>query len=652
MERLKLPRLISNGMVLQQKKSVRIWGEDEPGRTVTVTFLEKEYSTEVSAAGEWEISIRPADAGSGYQMQIQDDAGENRIINDVAVGDVFICSGQSNMELPIERVMDRYPEEIGQCANKEIRTFKIIENPEFHGPLKDHKSGEWKAVSEDTFPEFSAAAYFFAKYMYRMAGVPVGVIDVSLGGSRIESWMSRDMLSGYEDFLSLADCYSDDAFVQERLALNLHQAKQWHDRLDSMDTGLQEGWPKAEFDLSTWQEVEIPFFFRDTPLKGFIGSVWFYREFTVGERLAGKEAKLWLGTIVDSDTVYVNGVQVGHTDYQYPPRKYTVPEGLLREGKNTIVIRVEVEIGQGRFTDEKTYALFRGDDRINLSGKWLYRIGASCDIIEATDFVSWKPTALYNGMMAPCHKYVCAGILWYQGESNTHETADRYLDLTERMITGYRAGWGEDLPFIYVQLPNFRVERYGADRDDIINDWPCVREKQRRALKIPGTGMVTAIDLGEDNDLHPLNKEGIGFRLAMQVMKLLYGKESECEGPQIEDVCAEKAEKSAWKVTLTFKYATGMYADPRADQEGTTPDKRKALSKIRDFELIDEKGVIHTTSARIVEDKVLLMCADEMESVQEVRYCYHNTNRGAMLYNREGFPMTPFLVEIHEKETQ
>ncbi|RKI82167.1 sialate O-acetylesterase [bacterium 0.1xD8-71] len=648
MGKLKLPRLLSDGMVLQQKKNVRIWGEDEPGRTVTVSFLGREYNGEVNAAGEWEIHIQPADACAACQMLIRDDAGEAQRIADVAVGDVFICAGQSNMELPISRVMDRYPEEIQQCDNPAIRTFKIIENAEFHGPLKDHKSGEWTAVSENTFPEFSATAYFFAKHMYRMTGAPVGLINASLGGSRIESWMGRDMLTGYEEFLALADRYSDDEFVRERLELNLRQADQWHKHLDSIDIGLKERWYRGEFDLAGWKEIEIPFFFKDTPLKDFCGSVWFYREFTADKRLAGREAKLWLGTIVDSDTVYVNGIQVGHTDYQYPPRKYTIPEGLLKEGKNTIVMHVKAEIGQGRFTDEKVYAIFRENDRIELSGKWMYRIGAGCEMIQATDFVNWKPTGLYQGMMAPCHKYAAAGILWYQGESNTHESAGSYCDLMERMIRGYRAKWEDDLPFIYVQLPNFRVELYGADRDDVINDWPCVREEQRRALKIPGTGMVTAIDLGEDNDLHPLNKEGIGFRLAMQAAKMLYGKESECEGPQIEEA-EVSGKEGVWEVILTFRSATGLYADPEANLEGIVPDKRNAVKEIRDFELVDDKGKVHTTTAQIVGNKVLLTCEDEMTIVREVRYCYHNTNAGAMLYNQEGFPMTPFLVEINDR---
>lgn len=678
MGELKLPRLISNGMVLQQKKKVRIWGEDEPGRKVTVSFLGKEYMADVNESGDWEVFLqetKKTDIGGAYRMNVCDDAGEEIVLEDILIGDVWICAGQSNMELPINRVMDRYPEEINNCANTDIRTFKIIECRDFHGPLKDHKSGEWKAVSKDTFPDFSATAYFFAKHMYKISGVPIGLINASLGGSRIESWMGRDMLKGYDDFLALADRYRDDDFVEERLKQNERQTNEWHAHLDSMDIGLKEDWAQAQMDVSAWKEVRIPFFFKDTDLNGFIGSVWFYKEFTIAGQMAGKEAKLWLGTIVDSDTVYVNGVMAGHTDYQYPPRKYTVPEGVLKEGKNTIVIRVKSEIGQGRFTDGKSYVLFREDGKIDLSGSWKYQIGASCEMIKATDFVSWKPTGLYHGMMAPCHKYTAAGILWYQGESNTHETACRYLDLSERMIAGYREKWGDDLPFIYVQLPNFRVERYDADRDETFCDWPCVREAQRRTLKIPNTAMVTAIDLGEDNDLHPLNKEGIGFRLAMQAAKLLYGKASECDGPQIDDVQIEQipvkdhagaGEGKAWQVTLTFRSASGLYAvsgqhaDPGQHAAGQSADPGQHApagvyadpvpagkdSEITDFELLDESGNLHNAEAKIIGEKVLLTCEDTLSDIREVRYCYRNTNSGALLYNREGFPMTPFCIDV------
>lgn len=662
MGELKLPRLISDGMVLQQKKKARIWGEDKPGRKVTVSCFGEEYATETDADGYWEVFIEEKEAGVFSEMIIKDDAGEEKNVKDIAVGDVFLCAGQSNMELPIARVRDYYPEEAETCENADIRTFKITECRDFHAPLKELESGEWKAVDNNTFPDFSATAYFFAKHLYRLTKTPIGLINASLGGSRIESWMGRDMLKGYDDFLAVADRYSDDDFVKERLAQNERQAAEWHVRLDEADIGVKENWQQAQMDVSDWNEVEIPFFFKDTQLKGFIGSVWFYKEFIVGEQMAGKEAKLWLGTIVDSDTVYVNGVLTGHTDYQYPPRKYTVPEGVLREGKNVIVIRVKSEIGQGRFTDDKPYALFRGDDRVKLSGKWRYRIGASCEMIPATDFISWKPTGLYHGMVAPCHKYALAGILWYQGESNTHETANRYFDLMKRMVAGYREKWEDELPFIYVQLPNFQVERYDADRDDTICDWPYVREAQRKALEIPKTAMVTAIDVGEDNDLHPLRKEDIGYRLAMQTAKMLYGKESECAGPQLEAVHIEQDggnggnDRRFHKAVLTFTQASGMYAKTSGIYANTLAiyakgsDMAKSASEIRDFELMDEQGGLHTALAEISGNQVILTCPEKIAAVREIRYCYHSISQGALLYNEEEFPMTPFRLEMNRTD--
>lgn len=667
METLKLPRLISEGMILQQKKKVRIWGWDEPGRQVTVSFLDMKYSCETDKKGYWEVFVNELKPGGPYEMRILDSAGEEKNIRDILVGDVWMCSGQSNMELPMRRVLDRYPGEPEQCANAFIRTFKITEKSDFHGPLRELESGAWTAVTPDTLPDFSATAYFFAKHLYRLTGVPVGLINASLGGSRIESWMGRDMLAGYQDFLAAADRYGDDDFVKGQLEKNEKQAFGWHSRLDGMDLGLLENWPQKscewgnrevseeasdsgsreaskKADDSGWLDVNIPFFFENTALKGFIGSVWFRRTFFVDERLAGKEAKLWLGTIVDSDTVYVNGVCVGHTEYQYPPRKYMVPEGLLKQGTNTIVIRVKCETGHGRFTDGKTYAVFRGEERVELSGAWQYRIGASCEMIEETDFVNWKPTGLYHAMTAPCHRYMIAGIVWYQGESNTHAAAGRYLELMERMISGYREKWGEELPFFYVQLPNFEADIYEKERNETYSDWPGIREAQRQALKFPGTGMAVAIDLGEDNDLHPLNKEGIGYRLAMQAAAKLYGLRAECDGPQVEKVSMERTEAqeaagegcTTWRVTLHCKNATGLYAF--SEDKGT---------EIKDFEIMDEKGLLRPVRAVIIRNDVVLQCDEAVGEIREIRYCYHNTNSGALLYNEDGFPMSPFLWERH-----
>lgn len=639
---LTLPRLISDGMVLQQKKRVRIWGFDEPGRKVRVSFLGKEYEAVTDKEGEFEVFCEDLEPGGPFCMVIWDDAGTRRVVEDILVGDVWMCSGQSNMELPMMRVKDNYPEEIADCDNNRIRTFKIAEHADFHGPLKKLQTGSWKAAAKETILDFSATAYFFARKLYEITGVPVGLINASLGGSRIESWMGRDMLEGYEDFLALADRYADDDFVTERLARNERQAREWDEYLDGIDQGLEENWMQElhEGEEALWQQAEIPFLFKDTALKGFIGSIWFRRRFTVPGELAGRKAGIWLGTIVDSDTVYINGVEVGHTDYQYPPRKYTIPAGLLREGENSVVIRVKCQNGQGRFTPGKRYALFNDEASIELSGIWHYRIGGTCSQVKETDFVNWKPTGLYNGMMAPCHRYAIAGVLWYQGEANSWEP-ENYLDLTRRMVKGFREKWEDDtLPYLYVQLPNFCGDIYDIDRNGRGSRWERIRELQRQALEIPGTGMVVAIDLGEDNDLHPLNKKDVGLRLAMQAAAAYYGDKTQCGGPQVEDIKVNSVKgtdgAACWEAELFCGAARGgMYA--------ASPDKG---DRIVDFELADREGTVHPAEAEIRNHRILLTCRSISEKPAQVRYCYANTNKGALIYNRDGYPMSPFCIDL------
>ncbi len=645
MKKLKLPRLISDGLVLQQKKEVHIWGWDEPGRRVMISFLGEEKVTLTEESGEWEVWLYLAEPGGPYNMKISDDAGEEIILADVWVGDVWMCSGQSNMELPMERVKDLYSKEIEECKNPAIRTFKITEHADFHAPLSNHLSGEWKDAREENIMDFSATAYFFARKMYQMTGVPVGLINASLGGSSIESWMSRQMLEGYDELLALADRYADDKFLEERVRQNVYNMEQWHGNLCRKDTGIQQNWEKEDTDVSEWKELSVPCFFSDTPLSGFIGSVWLRRKFTVSEGLAGKKAKLWLGTMVDSDVAYINGIKVGQTDYQYPPRKYEIPEGILRKGENTIAICMKCENGEGRITPGKDFTLWNEEERIELSGTWLYRIGAECEQIEPTDFVNWKPTGLYNAMTAPCHPYTIAGFLWYQGEGNAHmPECLSYADKMERLITGYRENWGEaNLPFFYVQLPNFQINVYYGSKEEGDSYWAELREQQRMVQKVSGTGMVVAIDLGEDNDLHPLNKKDIGSRLAMMAASKLYGLEVECEGPEVEEVTdikweqKENEEKTgdSQLILVCKRCDSGLYACAKEKGE-----------EIKDFELLDENGRKYVAQVQLEGNKITLK-AEGMETPPvEVRYCFDFTNKGALIYNKQGFPMGPFAMKL------
>lgn len=632
MEELKLSRLISDGMILQQRKKCKIWGFDVPGRNVMVSFLGEEYVTAADEKGNWEVELKEQDWGGPYVMLISDDAGNEKIIENILIGEVWFCSGQSNMELPMERVKDKYPEEIRACANPAIRTFKITEHADFHGPLQDVLTGEWKMADADTILQFSATAYFFATALYERIGVPIGLINASLGGSRIESWMSRKMLEGYEDFLALADQYGEEGFIEERQKQNAAQSEAWHRNLDEKDKGFLEGWQNEEVDLQEWKEVSLPFFFRETELADCIGCIWFRRMFTVPKEMAGKPARLFLGTIVDSDIVYINGVQTGRTEYQYPPRKYDVPEGLLREGENTMVIRVKCERGKGRFTPDKKYALFTETEEVDLTGIWQYRIGALCEAIPETDFVNWKPTGLYHGMTAPCHKYTIAGIIWYQGESNTH-VPDIYLDLQERMIKGYRAAWQEEkLPFYYVQLPNFAIDLYDSDADETGCGWPSVRELQRQTLKIPDTGMVVSMDLGEDNDLHPLNKKDLGFRLALLAAAGVYGQDVEYTGP-VPETIDWKEEENLIVITCSHT-GEGMYAQSQRKEK-----------RITDFEVAGEDGRFYPALAQIHKDRILVSCK-EVVKPEQIRFCFKNTADGALIYNGAGLPMSPFSTRL------
>lgn len=414
--------------------------------------------------------------------------------------------------------------------------------------------------------------------------------------------------------------------------------------LDSLDKGLLEHWEKlcegdernGEEKEGLWKKTRLPAFFKDIKeLKDISGSVWFRRNFKVSEDLRGKELQLWLGTIVDSDTVYINGVQVGNTDYQYPPRKYKLSEGCLHEGENTVVIRIVVESGLGRFTPDKEYKLFaKGADgkrlwSIDLSGEWEYRAGAVCEPKPKEDFTAWKATGLYNGMTAVCHNYTIKGLIWYQGESNAAEEWD-YADLTRRQIEGYRKLWKDlKLPYIYVQLPNFDI-----DLEENFK-WPDLREKQRLCKEIPYTAMVTAIDLGEDNDLHPHGKKEIGRRLALAAGYLTGTSEEEYTGPEPVSFDMESDEKGVY-VRIKLSHAEGLYAFSK--------DKGNI---IKDFSFSDKNGNIYPADVRITEEGEILLRNFSLKTLpKEILYCYSNTYRGALIYNGAGLSMSPFRMRL------
>lgn len=546
MEKITLSRLISDGAIFQRNKDIHVWGFAKEGLTVNVSLSlqgddagnsDESLKGVCDDKGCFEVWFDKKEAGGPYVLTVYAEGCESEKISfgDIYVGDVFVISGQSNMEFPMCRVRDTYPEEWDNPNDSAIRTFKITEHGEFKGPVADVLTGEWVKFDKDSIDNYSAVGYFMAQRIREHEDIHVGLINLSLGGAPIEAFLSKEMLAGYDNALAEAEKYSHDNYRNEVLRLNDVNANRWHEHVDAEDKGLKESWQDGSNILAAGANFMMPEYFSDTELDGFVGSVWFARTFEVPKEYAGKEAILWFGTITDYDFCYVNGTLIGTTAYCYPPRRYPIPEGLLNEGTNTVVFRVGVEKGYGRFTPGKLLGVIFGDVRritdgftettegadmiINLAGCWKYMIGCGAGATkeiapsEETVFVNWKSTALFNGMIYPVTKYPIKAFCFYQGESNCPRAAE-YADLTRRQIEGYRKLWkDEKLPYVCVRLPKFnaRIEEGSYDGGKA---WRGLQEAQDKVTDIDGAYIVDAYEYGESNDLHPQRKKPVGRMIA------------------------------------------------------------------------------------------------------------------------------------------
>ncbi len=627
---IKLPRLIGDGMVLQRSNSTRIWGFSDPRDILRIRFREESIHAVADASGRWSTMLCIPQAGGPYEMEIRSSSGEIKLIKDILVGEVWIASGQSNMELPMERVKDRYLQELLGGSNDNLRLFKIAESYDFSGPREELTSGSWLHTTPDSLPSFSAVSYFFQKRLNRELGVPIGIINASLGGSPAEAWMGEEMLAGFEGYQTVLDQYRQDGFVHERLKRNESAANGWYAVLQEKDEGLRDPacpWHSEQISMADWKPINVPCFFEEAGLEKFIGALWIRKTFRMPAGKEGKQAMLWLGTIVDSDEAYINGQLIGATGYQYPPRKYPVPEGCLKPGDNTIVLRILCNDGRGRVTPDKIYRIFNEDFSLDLDGEWHYRIGCRHETpFPEIDFVAWKPTGLYNAMLAPCHPYTIRGAIWYQGESNTTREPKNYEQLLRRLICGWREKWQQgDFPFLYVQLPNFEID---LDAD---SGWPLIREAQRRVLNIANTAMVTAIDIGEYNDLHPVNKKAVGERLALAARALAYGEALDYSGPVPVHVAWEPG-----KCRIGFDHLGGGLDS-------------KDYPKVDWVKVVDDSGRRIETDVRIVDDELQATWDPDFEACS-LQYAYENNPQGALLFNKAGLPASPFVLDFKNRK--
>jgi sialate O-acetylesterase len=622
---VRLPRLVSNGMVLQREQPVRIWGWAKPGEAVSVAFQGKTYRATTGADGQWRVALPAMKAGGPYEMKI--DASNHLVLKDVLFGDVWYCAGQSNMELPMRRVRDKYPQEVATANNPRIRQFDVPMRYAFNGPKADVTGGSWVALSPETVLNFSAVGYFFAKEINAKYQVPVGLIKVAVGGSPAEAWLSADALKQFPKYEQQAAPYRDSAAVASIKQRESAAVSDWYKRLHQADQGEAPGQPKwssPSYDASAWPTMNVPGYWADqTPLGMVNGVLWFRKEVEVPASMVGQAGRLELGTLVDADSTYINGQLVGTTAYQYPPRKYDFGPGVLKAGKNVITVRLISNGGRGGFTKEKTYQLTAGGQALDLRGPWQYKLGGTMTPTPGTTTFQYQPGGLYNGLVAPALPYAIKGVLWYQGESNVGHPADYYA-LTSTLVKDWRSHFQRpELPFLYVQLANINA----AKKEPGESNQALVRDAQRRLLALPHTGMAVISDVGEWNDIHPLDKQTVGHRLALAAEKVAYGDAKVvASGPLYQTL-----KTTGNKTTLTFAgVGSGLEA--------------KGSGPLGGFTVAGADHKFVPAQARIEGTKVVVW-SDQVAAPVAVRYGWADNPEGANLYNKEGLPTSTFRTD-------
>ncbi|ROH99504.1 sialate O-acetylesterase [Chryseobacterium daecheongense] len=611
--KVRLPALVSDGMILQRNQDLKIWGYADAGEKITIKFINKTYSATADQNGNWSLMLPKLNAGGPFIMTINEIT-----LKDILIGDVWVASGQSNMELPMRRLTPLYENEIKNANNQNIRFFTVPQKYNFKAPQNDLDGGKWESTNPQTILNFSGVAYFFAKELNEKNKVPVGIIHTSLGGSPVQAWMDEKSLKKYPEYLAETEKWKNDDLIQSTESQEQSLSKAWYAELDQSDIGLNQHWEKVNTNDSGWKTMMVPGSWEDQE-GPFDGSVWFRKEFILPKGVDQKTAFLNLGRIKDADITYINGIKVGNVTYEYPPRWYDIPKGVLKEGKNIITVRVINGGGKGQFIADKPYYLEINGQKTDLKGEWKYKIGAKMEkMAPGQTFIRWKPVGLYNAMINPLINYKIRGFIWYQGESNTGKPKE-YGDLLSTMILDWRSKWNKtDLPFFIVQLANFMEKK----DEPIESNWAELREQQKQvSLSVPHTGLAVTIDVGEWNDIHPLNKKAVGDRLALQALKI-EGKKIIADGPVYQSM---KTEENT--IILSFKSGTDDLVQ----------------GELKGFAIQQKDGSYQWAKAQAKGNKVIVW-NDQIDNPVNVRYDWAD-NPDGNLKNKNGLPASPFTTE-------
>lgn len=644
----RLAPLFTDNMVLQQKSTVPVWGKGTPGsRIVLVASWKKQADALVGPDGSWSLTLATPHAGGPFQIEIRHD-DTTRVLKNVLVGEVWLCSGQSNMEMPLEG----WPPdsilwakgEIASSSNPSIRLFTV---KRAYSPTREWDcAGRWEECSSLSSPSFSATAYFFGKKLQQELNVPIGLIHSSWGGTPIEAWTSGEFLSRVAEF---------DTIVRKIRAsadsMKLLQA--WLDRFPVIDISTRERatkWQHLElqdeqcarriYADSTWPLMHLPTYWERTGIGEFDGVVWFRRQITIPASWVHKDLILELGPIDDMDVSFVNGQEVGSHETEglwRVDRVYPIPGQIVDSTTLSIAVRVlDTGGGGGIYGPVSSMSVHPkgSEERVSLGGDWrflpvadyrgdkLYVFGATGEVFSTRpklplDFTPYVSTALFNGMIAPLLPYSLAGVIWYQGEANAG-APELYRRLFPLMIENWRSAFhSADLPFYFVQIAPYSY--------DATTESQYLRESQFLTLAVKNTGMAVTMDIGNVRNIHPANKQEVGRRLALWALAKQYGKKLSYSGPLYRS-----SKKFRDRIELFFDNAAGGLVVTQTESGNG-------------FLIAGADSVFRPAEVRVRGNR-LIVSQSALTNPRAVRYAFSNTAQ-ATLFNADGLPSPSFRTD-------
>jgi sialate O-acetylesterase len=619
-----LPSFFTDNMVLQQKTTANLWGKsDKPSVKITTSWDGRTYTAKPGTDGSWTAGLKTPSFGGPYTIMIDD--GDKTTLNNILIGEVWLCSGQSNMEMPLDGwgKVSNYEQEIQNANYPQIRIIQA-EHADSAVPLNDLKvhHGGWQVCSPQTIADFSSTAYFFARKIYQETHIPIGLVHSSWSGTLVEAWTSSEALKTTHDFDAALESMASDASREAMQKKYDADMKIWTAALEKADKGIVGKWTSADVNDTAWKTITVPSFWENKGLPDFDGVVWYRKTVLLPEDFNGQDIQLQYYAD-DDDKLYVNGNYIGSTVGYNVLRNYTIPAKAWKQGENVIAIRIfDGAVGGGLYGPDNLSLKVNGKS-VSLAGEWKYAEGVNLHDLPAMPYIPQgqnRPSALFNAMIHPLLKFSFGGVIWYQGEANEYR-AHQYQTLFPLLINDWRRQFNnKNLPFYYAQLANFRQSK----AQPAPSEWAEVREAQMMALKLPNTGMAVITDIGNPDDIHPKNKQDVGGRLALIALAKTYGIKLPYSGPMYASY-----KKSGNAITISFTDNKDIKAANDAALKG--------------FSIAGADKVFYWADAKIENGRVVVS-SSKVANPEAVRYNWAD-NPDGNLTNASGLPASSFRTD-------